>query len=193
MACGEPQQPALVLGDAGTVSRAPVTRAVLISPETDDPWIDSDNSVARVREVFRQRGVQVPDHLVLRGRAATAQAIREAVRSAMAGIPERGPEDRLLVYFIGHGAYERDLDWTARRYGHPHRKAVFPLIDAQGGVRLSRSTPKTVMLGVRGAWKETPSEFEEHTITKAVYATAWDGHVVVEANANGWLEVRTER
>lgn len=93
---------------------------------------------------------------------------------------------------VSAGAYERDLDWTARRYGHPHRKAIFPLLDARGGVSSFRKEPKQVMLGVRGAWKETPSEFEEVRIERAVYGTAWDGHVVVVANANGWLEVETQ-
>jgi competence protein ComEC len=94
---------------------------------------------------------------------------------------------------VSAGAYERDLDWTARRYGHPHRKAIFPLMDGEKGVSGFRTQPKEVMLGVRGAWKETPSEFEAHTIERAIYATSWDGTVVVNANANGWVDVETQR
>jgi competence protein ComEC len=97
------------------------------------------------------------------------------------------------VAVVSAGAYERDLDWTARRYGHPHRKAIYPLLDRDRGVTEYRNSPRQAMLGVRGAWEETPSEFEEVTIEKAVYATAWDGHVVIDAHANGWLEVGTER
>lgn len=93
------------------------------------------------------------------------------------------------VAVISMGAYERDLDWTARRYGHPHRKAVGPLVDPRDGVSDMRPEPKPVMVGVRGAWKETPSEFEPRTIERAVYATGWDGTVVVRANANGWIDV----
>ena len=94
---------------------------------------------------------------------------------------------------VSAGAYERDLDWTARRYGHPHRKAIFPLMDGRKGVSGFRAQPKEVMLGVRGAWEDTPSQFEAHTIERAIYATSWDGNVIVHANANGWISVETQR
>lgn len=94
---------------------------------------------------------------------------------------------------VSMGPYERDLDWTARRYGHPHRRAMGPLLRSPGGVRLAREPAVDVMLGVRGAWEETPSEFEPRHIEAGIYATGWDGTVVIDAYANGWLDVHTER
>ena len=48
-------------------------------------------------------------------------------------------------------------------------------------------------VGVRGAWKERKEVFEKRTIEKAIYVTGWDGDIRVVANANGTLDVQTER
>ena len=47
------------------------------------------------------------------------------------------------------------------------------------------------MIGLRGAWKETPSEWESRTIERAIYATGWDGHISVTAHPDGKLNVET--
>jgi competence protein ComEC len=94
---------------------------------------------------------------------------------------------------VSMGPYERNLDWTARRYGHPHRKALGPLLDPKAGVSGWRAEPIETMIGVRGAWKETPEEFEAAAISRGVYATGWDGTIVLTGNANGWIEVATEK
>lgn len=94
---------------------------------------------------------------------------------------------------ISMGPYDRNIDWTARRYGHPNKKALIPLLDPKKGVSGWRNESIDVMIGVRGAWKETPEEFEPSRVSRGVYATGWDGTVVITGNANGWMEVRTEK
>lgn len=94
------------------------------------------------------------------------------------------------IALISCGPYERDLAWTARKFGHPHRESIGHLMQDEG-VTWSHEKPTKRMVGVRGAWKETPSEFEERLIDRAIYATGWDGHIRVTANANGWIHVET--
>jgi competence protein ComEC len=95
---------------------------------------------------------------------------------------------------ISAGPYERNLDWTARRYGHPNITAIRELVHHEYGVRGVRERPVPVWVGIKGAWKDERAEiFERRTITRALYATSWDGSVVVRARADGTLEVETER
>ena len=93
------------------------------------------------------------------------------------------------------GPYDRHLktwpEFTARSFGHPNKNTVDHLLDPEYGVSAMREKPATVMVGVRGAWKETPSEFESRTIERAIYATGWDGDVSVTARTDGVLEVET--
>ncbi len=100
------------------------------------------------------------------------------------------------VAVISMGPYERHLktwpEFTARSFGHPNKNTIDHLLDPEFGVTALRQKPKTVMIGLRGAWKETPSEFESRTIKRAIYATGWDGDVSVTAHADGKLEVETK-
>ncbi len=91
------------------------------------------------------------------------------------------------------GPYERKGNWTANAFGHPNLVAIKHLIDPDYGVSLNRAEPKKVWVGIKGAWKDRPSQFEQTTIIKAVYAVGWDGAVDVTANANGWIDVHTAR
>jgi len=95
------------------------------------------------------------------------------------------------IAVIPVGPYDRIADWSARRYGHPHQKAINLLTDPEIGVSGNRAQPIEAWVGVRGAWKDRPEEFEKRTITKAIYATGWDGTVRVFAAASGGLEVQT--
>ncbi len=96
------------------------------------------------------------------------------------------------IAVISMSPYERRQDWTARRFGHPHEKAVKHLVHHQYGVSGKRK-PIDVMIGVRGAWKDEKREiFRKYRMEKAVYATGWDGHVVVKLNKNGWIDVTTK-
>lgn len=117
---------------------------------------------------------QVPHH---GSRYSTASWLVEAVSPKVA--------------VISCGPYERDVPWTARKFGHPHRESIAHLMNEKGGVLWPHPHPAKHMVGVRGAWKETPSEFEERLIDRAIYATGWDGNILVTMNANGWIHVET--
>ncbi|HUS68407.1 MAG TPA: MBL fold metallo-hydrolase [Kofleriaceae bacterium] len=100
------------------------------------------------------------------------------------------------VAVISCGPYDRYLqteeEYTARVFGHPHEISVGHLTHPKRGVT-GRRDPVEVWVGKRGAWKERKSEFTQQRIDRAVYATGWDGDVVVSGNANGWVEVTTSR
>lgn len=96
------------------------------------------------------------------------------------------------VAVISMGPYERDIPWTARKYGHPNIVALEHLAHPHHGVRARRS-PIEAWIGIKGAWKDEKKEvFERRTIDRAIYATGWDGTVTITANANGWLDIATQ-
>jgi competence protein ComEC len=101
------------------------------------------------------------------------------------------------VAVISAGPYDRYLqteeEYTARVFGHPNQDCINHLLDPKVGVTGKRSSPIEAWVGVRGAWKEKKSEFTRRAIDRAVYATSWDGTVVVTGNASGWIEVTTSR
>lgn len=81
---------------------------------------------------------------------------------------------------ISCGDPARQSSWTAWAYGHPNRgilrtlkkyvTSTRPAIDIQAG---------------NGA-----KNFANYTVTKAIYATAWDDNVLLEADANGhWQKI----
>lgn len=82
---------------------------------------------------------------------------------------------------ISMGRPDREHRWTAWAYGHPSAKVVALL-----SPRLSKSSKaRTVRVG-HGARR-----FEEETVDRALYATGWDGDVVLEATLDGtWTVVR---
>jgi len=82
--------------------------------------------------------------------------------------------------------------YTAFSFGHPHRAAIDALLDETLGVSGTR-TPIQVEVGVRGAFEQTPSEFEPRTVERAVFATGWDGDVVLFMSAQGEIRVETSR
>lgn len=100
---------------------------------------------------------------------------------------------RLAV--MSHGPYDRHLktwpEFTARSFGHPNKNTVDHLLDPEHGVSAMRETPVTAKIGLRGAWKETPSEWETRTIERAIYSTGWDGNIAVTAHSDGKIEVAT--
>jgi len=73
---------------------------------------------------------------------------------------------------ISMGPEARHLNWTAWDYGHPRGETVKMLQDEITTMR----TPIEKKVGEKG------KEFETVTIEKAVYATGWDGDVVLEAD-----------
>jgi competence protein ComEC len=76
---------------------------------------------------------------------------------------------------IGVGDPDRRLKWTAWAYGHPNKEILDML---EQSVSASRS-PIEIQAG------EGAKNFVPYTVTKAIFATAWDGDVVLEADSAG--------
>lgn len=77
------------------------------------------------------------------------------------------------------GPVEREASWTAWAYGHPRSEVVDML---QIGIATERD-PIDVQVGL-GA-----KSFEAREITQAVFATGWDGTVILEAGTDGVFRV----
>jgi competence protein ComEC len=73
------------------------------------------------------------------------------------------------------GRPDHQADYCAWKFGHPRAEIIAML---ENGVSMTRPEIR-VQLG-RGS-----QSFEDHTVSKAIYATAWDGSVVLEARADG--------
>jgi competence protein ComEC len=101
------------------------------------------------------------------------------------------------VVVISAGPYERTLggaeEYTARAFGHPSQVSIDDLTQPKGGVSGRRARPIEVWIGQRGAFQGRPSEFARRTLTAAIYATSWDGTVVVTGYHNGWIDVSTAK
>lgn len=71
--------------------------------------------------------------------------------------------------------------YTAWTHGHPRELTVR---DLEAGVSLDRPspTPVSTFLGQR--------QRHERTVTKEIYATSWNGTVVLAAASNGWWTLR---
>jgi competence protein ComEC len=87
------------------------------------------------------------------------------------------------IALLGTGAPERELPFTAWAYGHP-RKEVIDLLIAQ---MARKRSPTTVQVGT-GA-----KTFEPLSLRRAIYATGWDGHIVVSATSAGDYVTRTRQ
>ena len=101
------------------------------------------------------------------------------------------------VAVISAGPYGRrpggDDHYTARAFGHPSQASIDHLLQSKVGVSQLRQRPVTVWLGERGGMNGRDGTFAKRTLRAAIYATSWDGTVVVTGNANGWLDVATRR
>ncbi len=83
------------------------------------------------------------------------------------------------VAVISMGSPVRHWEWTAWQYGHPNKGIVKLLAEHVGG----RRKPVEEMVGQRA------EEFDGIIVDGAVYATGWDGTVVLEADARGKVQV----
>jgi beta-lactamase superfamily II metal-dependent hydrolase len=88
------------------------------------------------------------------------------------------------IAIISMGPHTVQRMWTAWAYGHPRRTLV-ELLDS--AVARPRIAPKTVMVADR------VKSFSTYDLTDAIYATGWDGDVVVTGTADGQLQVSTSR
>lgn len=73
--------------------------------------------------------------------------------------------------------------FTTNAYGHPRLVTVQLLEDSISATR----PPKAVKVANR------PRNFSDHTVAKAIFATGWDGTVVVTGKLNGALQTTIER
>jgi competence protein ComEC len=86
------------------------------------------------------------------------------------------------IALIGVGDPSRHLSWTAWDYGHPN-KGILDRLQSK-----ITSTRPTIHVQA-GTSKRT---FADYVISKAIYATGWDGNVVIEADATGqWHKVES--
>jgi competence protein ComEC len=87
------------------------------------------------------------------------------------------------IALFGTGDPSRREDWSAWRHGHP-RKDIVELLLAHIA-RARRPVDVKVALGQH--------RFTKVTLDKALYATGWDGSVVVSALKDGTFRVLAER
>jgi len=76
---------------------------------------------------------------------------------------------------IGVGDTTRQFTFSAWAFGHPNKG----ILDRLQNVLTATRTPVQIPAG-NGAKK-----FVSYTVTKAIYATAWDNNIVLEADATG--------
>lgn len=81
---------------------------------------------------------------------------------------------------ISMGTPARHAHWTAWAYGHPRADAVNLMVPA---IKRSRSAPKDVLVAT------AVEKFSKVRMAKALYATGWDGTVIIEADQSGHLAV----
>jgi competence protein ComEC len=82
----------------------------------------------------------------------------------------------------------REPGFSAFNFGHPNRKAITMLTDPPNGVSLRRPT-RTVAVGISGIDRRSqpPRQpvFVTEPISHAIFATGWDGNVVIFAKFDG--------
>lgn len=86
---------------------------------------------------------------------------------------------KIAVISMGREAVHDN--WTAWAYGHPRRVAVDRIVAGVSGTR----PPVTVRVA------DKVKMFSAYPLSKAIYATGWDGDVTITADAAGHLSVAT--
>jgi hypothetical protein len=84
---------------------------------------------------------------------------------------------------VAVGPFDREGEWSALEFGHPRRDTIELLSAATSVTR----DPVVVHVGTA---KKT---FETFRLSKAVYATGWDGNVVVSATSDSDYRVRSSK
>jgi competence protein ComEC len=84
------------------------------------------------------------------------------------------------IAVISMGPSTIQAQWTAFAYGHP-RRTVVTLLD--GAISRTRAAPVRVMVG------DGARNFSAYPLTDAIYATGWDGDIVISSGADGVLDV----
>jgi competence protein ComEC len=101
-----------------------------------------------------------------------------------------GTTDSLLaavtpeIAVISAGPSTRRADWSAWQYGHPRRVTVERL---DGVIDRQRAQIRDVRVA-DAQWR-----FSAYRMRNAIYATPWDGDIVISARADGALRVSSSR
>ena len=82
---------------------------------------------------------------------------------------------------IEMGPASRQVTWSAYAYGHPRREAIDLLMKYITKPRQPEAIK--VLVGV------AHEQFVSQEIPVAIYATGWDGTVILEADASGSIRV----
>ena len=89
-----------------------------------------------------------------------------------------------VIALLGTGPESRQVrPMSAFAFGHPRKPVIDLLIPA-----VSRPRPPVVVRVATGQ-----ERFQDQSLDKAIYATGWDGTVVITADRNGGYDVTTER
>lgn len=96
---------------------------------------------------------------------------------------------RIAIISVGDDKLRKNH--TAWDHGHP-RLSTLALLQGRSGVRDSR-TPVTYWGATGDPTKTNPDVFKKVTIKKAIYATGWEGNLIVEARSDGTYKVIPER
>ena len=92
------------------------------------------------------------------------------------------------VALLATGAPTREGVFTAWAYGHPRETVIQQLLAA-----LPRDDPFRRTRRNRVPMGIAVKDFETVDVGEAIYATGWDGSVIVSADANGGYRIWTER
>lgn len=99
------------------------------------------------------------------------------------------------IAVMSMGPPSRTQQWTAVAYGHPRESTVMQLLSKDGVRGTQRATKSiTAMVATRGASQKLSSDgqFKPIKISKDLYATGWDGTVVITANSDGIYRIDTD-
>lgn len=85
---------------------------------------------------------------------------------------------------IAMGPADRNEEWSAKEYGHPRSESIELLEQSLSG---TRRRPITKPIG------RAHDQFVDKRITAPIFATGWDGDVLVTMYADGRIDVQTSR
>lgn len=94
------------------------------------------------------------------------------------------------IALISMGSADRETSWTAWAYGHP-RKEILDMLDKSVSLTRKALTGEAEQLAVLAG--SGGRSFTNRTVKKAIFATGWDGDIVLEATTEGnWSIVRQD-
>lgn len=83
----------------------------------------------------------------------------------------------------------RARPFTTYAYAHPNKKAIDLL---EGKLTIARPSPVTDTIGLTGSFAGSIPKFTRATMSH-VYATTWDGNIIVKATADGQYQIMTHQ